>query len=111
LPSDRYVEKFDPSIFQKQLKISDIVRPNSAYLLTWGRRHSQNTLNQMASLLDVDLFVLGHQMQEKGWAKVGDNTLIIISEHNHGSLMAIDLTKSYDIDELTDCIIPLASIA
>ena len=111
LPSDRYVEKFDPCIFQKQLKVSDIVRPNSAYLLTWGRRHSQDTLNRLASLFDIDLFVLGHQMQETGWKKAGDNTLIIISEHNRGSLLTIDLTKSYDIDELIDGIIPLASIA
>ena len=111
LPSDRYKKKFDPGIFQRQLKIIDIVRPNSAYLLTWGRRHSQETLDEMASLLGIDLFVLGHQMQEKGWKKAGDNTVIIISEHNHGSLLAIDLGKSYNIDELVDCIIPLASIS
>ncbi len=41
LPSNRYVDKFDFSIFSRQLKVSDIVRPNSAYLLTWGRKHSQ----------------------------------------------------------------------
>lgn len=110
LPSNRYKKRFDPGIFQRQLKISDIVRPNSAYLLTWGRRHSQDTLDELASLFDIDLFVLGHQMQEKGWKKAGNNTVIIISEHNRGSLLAIDLGKSYNIDELIDCIIPLASI-
>ena len=111
LPSDRYVGKFDTKIFHKQLKVSDIVRPNSAYLLTWGRRHSQDTLDKLAGMLDVDLFVLGHQMQEKGWTKAGDNAVIIISEHNHGTLLDIDLAKSYGIDELIGRIIPLASIS
>ena len=50
-------------------------------------------------------------MQEKGWKKAGDNAVIIISEHNRGTLVDIDLTKSYGIDELIEQIIPLASIA
>jgi len=111
LPSDHFADKFDPKILDTQLKISDCEKPGSAYLITWGRRHSQALLDKMAKLFDVDIFILGHQPQEKGWCKAGKNTIIIASDHNHGCLLAIDLAKSYTIDELTNSMVPLTSIA
>jgi predicted phosphodiesterase len=111
LPGDRYIDKFDPKILDRQLKINDVVRPGSAYLLTWGRKHSQQLLDKMAKLFDVDIFILGHQPQEQGWSRVGDNLIIIASNHNHGCLLSIDLAKSYTIEQLIDSIVPLASIS
>ena len=111
LPSDRYLKKFNPKILGKKLKINDVVRPGSAYLLTWGRKHSQKLLDKMADLLDVDIFILGHQPQEQGWTQAGDNLIIIASNHNHGCLIPIDLTQSYTIERLIDSIVPLASIS
>ncbi len=110
LPSDRMVEKFDFSIFHRKLKINDIVRPNSAYLLTWGRGHSGKTLKFLAQQLDVDLFVLGHQIQETGWMSNNQNLIIVDSQHNHGHMLHIRLDSQYTIKELTDSLVPLASI-
>ena len=111
LPPDRSVDKFDPKILDRKLKINDVVRPGSAYLLTWGRKHSQALLDKMAKLFDVDIFILGHQPQEQGWSQAGDNLIIIASNHNHGCLLSTDLTKSYTIEQLIDSIVPLASIS
>lgn len=111
LPGDRSVDKFDPKILDRKLKINDVVRPGSAYLLTWGRKHSQALLDKMAKLFDVDIFILGHQPQEQGWSQAGDNLIIIASNHNHGCLLSTDLTKSYTIEQLIDSIVPLASIS
>jgi len=111
LPADCLIDKFDPQIFHRQLKINDIVRPGSAYLLTWGRRHSQKTLNKLAEQFDVDVFVLGHQPQETGWKKAGKNLIIIASEHNHGCIIPVDLTKSYTVEQLIEAIVPLASLS
>ncbi|MBU1518225.1 MAG: metallophosphoesterase [Planctomycetes bacterium] len=110
LPSDRMVEKFDFTIFDRALKISDIVRPNSAYLLTWGRGQSSKSLRFLAQQLDIDLFVLGHQVQETGWMSNDENLVIIDSQHNHGHLLCIDLTAQYTIKKLVDSLIPIASI-
>lgn len=110
LPDDRHGEQFDRQIIDRKLQEEDCKRPGSAYLFTWGRKHSQSLLNKMAELLDADIFILGHQTQKLGWAKAGDNLVILASEHNHGSLMPIDLSKSYTIDQLIDSIVPLASI-
>ena len=110
LPSDRMVEKFDFTIFDRNLKISDIVRPNSAYLLTWGRGQSDKTLEFLAQKLDVDFFVLGHQVQESGWMSNNKNLIIIDSQHNHGHLLRFDLGSQYTIEKLTESLVPIASI-
>ena len=111
LPSERLAKMFDPEILQRELKIEDMVRPGSVYMLTWGRRHSPKLLKQMAELLDVDIFILGHQPQPQGWTKAGENLIIIASDHNHGCLLPVELSKSYTVEELADSIVPLASIS
>jgi hypothetical protein len=110
LPGDRFVNRFDPQILDRPLQTRDATRPGSAYLLTWGRRHSQELLDKMAGIFDVDIFILGHQPQEEGWSKAGRNLIIIASDHNHGCLVPVDLTKKYTIEELIDSIVPLTSI-
>jgi len=111
LPSDRFVDKFDKQILDRKLKINDCEKPGSAYLLTWGRNFSQQTLDKMAKLFDVDIFILGHQRQQQGWSRAGENLIIIASDHNHGCLLPIDLAKSYTVEMLIDSIVPLASIS
>jgi len=111
LPSDRNLGKFDPKVLERKLKINDVVRPGSAYLLTWGRNFSQDLVDEMAKLFDVDFLVLGHQHQPQGFTTAGDNLIIIASDHNHGCLLPVDLTKNYTIDQLVSSIVPLASIA
>jgi len=111
LPGDRFTEKFDPGILRRPLKVNDVVRPGSAYLLTWGRKHSQGLLDKMAELLDSDIFVLGHQPQEQGWSRAGRNLIILASNHDHGCLLSIDPAKSYTVERLIESIVPLASVA
>jgi Icc-related predicted phosphoesterase len=110
LPAERFLDKFDPAIMDRPLTIDDITRPGSAYLLTWGRNLSQKVIDKMAEIFDVDIFVLGHQQQEQGWSKAGKNLLIIASNHNHGHLLSINLEKTYNIQQLIDNLVPLASI-
>jgi hypothetical protein len=111
LPADRLMDKFDPGIFDRQLRINDVVSPGSAYILTWGRKHSQKLLDKMASTFDTDIFILGHQPQDQGWCQAGKNLIILSSNHNHGRILSIDLAKSYTIEKLIESIIPLASIS
>jgi hypothetical protein len=111
LPADRYTSQFDHRIFSRQLRINDVVKPGSAYLLTWGRNHSQQLLDKMAEVLDADIFILGHQRQESGYRQGGSNLIIIASDHDHGCILPMDLGKTYTAEELLGLIIPLAAIA
>jgi predicted phosphodiesterase len=110
LPGDRSIDEFDPRIFERELQVADCERPGSAYLLTWGRRHSQAALDRLAKILDVDVFILGHQPQTSGWCQAGENLIILACDHNHGCLLPIDLSKSYAAAALTNLIVPLAAI-
>lgn len=107
LPADQYVEQFDLSIFNRPYTLDDIERPNPVYLLTWGRRHSEQTLVRMAEMLDVDTFVLGHQPQDAGWTLADPNTIIIASEHAFGCLLQFDLSTPYTAAQLADNILAL----
>ena len=111
LPANRFADQFDKDIFNRPLQQTDAVRPGSAYLLIWGRKHNQELLDKMAQLFDADIFILGHQAQQQGWSQAGENLIIIASDHNHGCLLPIELSKSYTIAELTDLILPLTAIA
>lgn len=110
LPADRDIERFDLSIFNRPYTLDDIERPNSVYQLTWGRRQSAEGLKRLAEMLDVDVFVLGHQPQEMGWTLTAPNTLIIASEHNFGCLLEFDLDKQYTATDLIDHLIPINTI-
>ena len=110
LPGDRFVELFDTGVFSRELRPDDCEKPGPAYLLTWGRRHSQAALDRLAERLDADLFVLGHQAQTHGWCQAGENLLILACDHNHGCLVEVDLTRPWAAKELADHIVPLASI-
>lgn len=107
LPADRYVEKFDLSILNREYTLDDIERPNPVYLLTWGRRHSPEALRRLGEMFDVDVFVLGHQPQETGWSLAGPNAIIIASEHSFGCVLKFDLDTVYTAPELTNCVVPL----
>jgi hypothetical protein len=110
LPADRYFDKFDHRVLQRELKTEDCEKPGSAYLLTWGRNISEALLDKIAQLFDVDIFILGHQAQQEGWAKLGKNCIIIASDHSHGCLLPINLAEFCTIDKLVESIVPLASI-
>jgi hypothetical protein len=111
LPSDQMAGKFDAGIFDRELQLNDCKKPGSAYLLTWGRRHSQDLLNTMAGRLDARVFILGHQPQPDGWRQAGNNLIILACDHDHGCLLELDLAQTYTVQTLADHIIPLASIA
>lgn len=111
LPADRYVDDFDTGVFQKQLKPNDMERLKPVYLLTWGRRHSNEAIEKLCRLFDVDIFILGHQPQETGFAHTQENLIILASDHNHGCLIPFDLAQSYSAVDLVGSIVPLASIA
>jgi hypothetical protein len=111
LPASNEADKFDPRILDRQLRINDIVKPGSAYMLTWGRSHSQHLLDKMAKVLDADIFVLGHQRQEQGYNRAGHNLIILASDHNHGCILPLNVCKTYTVEELLSLIIPLSAIA
>jgi len=111
LPNYSLADEFDPTVLEREIDIDDLVKPGSAYLLTWGRKHNKKLLEKMSQKLHADFFILAHQPQEKGYIQPEENLIIFTSEHNHGCIMLIDLKKNYTTEELIKSIIPIPAIS
>lgn len=92
LPTEREMANFDPSVLNRQITKTDLTTgPAAAFL--WGRRHPPELIERLAEMLGADIFILGHQPQSMGFSQVGERTLILSSDHNHGVFLPIDLSR------------------
>lgn len=103
LPEPFWLEHFDPTIFARQLDAADCVPGGSVYALLWGRFHTPDILDSLATRLGAELFVVGHMPQEEGYAVIG-RMIILASDHAHGTFLPIDLSRTYTIAELEQSI-------
>ena len=110
LPAGRFVDQFDSEILNKKLKVNDIVRPGSAYLWTWGRHQKKEVIEKFAKMLNVKIFIVGHQPQEQGFDSSQEGIIIIASDHSHGVFMKFNCNTKYSQQQLAETIVPLASI-
>ncbi len=100
LPGPRELPAFDATVFSRIPTDEDLKERGSARSLVWGRCHTDATLTTLCELLDVDIFVCGHQPQEFGYDVVHGRLMILASDHNHGVFLPIDLNKPVNIVSL-----------
>lgn len=100
LPAVQEMGEFDPTIFQRSLATEELKNNRSVFNLVWGRQFNQAQMNQLSEMLKVDLFIIGHQPQEMGFAVLYDKLIILASDHNHGSFLPFDLAKRHSAEEL-----------
>jgi hypothetical protein len=112
LPNARRKDVFDPMVMFRELTELDLAGPQgSAHLLVWGRSIPQNWADDLATLWNSDLFVLGHQQAEMGYELHGETMLILASDHDHGVMLPINLARNYSRAEMVDALIPFAAVS
>ena len=111
LPGPRDLPLFDPAILRRPLKEEDLRGRGPVHAMVWGRHQTEDCLQTLAELLDVNYFICGHQPQETGYTVRYDRMVILASEHNHGVFLPFDLRQPVTIASLTAAIRPLAAIA
>jgi hypothetical protein len=103
LPTDKQVEAFDYTVFDRELTGPDYKRRTGpVYQLIWGRGMSPTTAAAFADRLGVRILITGHQPQEAGFAVNGDRHLILASDHSQGVFLPLDLSVPYDMDRLVE---------
>lgn len=112
IPSPETTDRFDPTVFDRELRDSDYASPRGpAYLMVWGRGQQTEQVEQLAKAWGVKLFCLGHAMSETGAHAVTPRMAVINSDHERGRLVAIDLAAiPEDAEELVVSTEPLGSL-
>ncbi len=100
LPNAGDMSEFDVDIFKHVPSFVDLKDNKSIFNLVWGRRQTKEQLDTLAALLDVDIFIVGHQPQEMGFDFLHDRLIILASDHNHGTFLPFDLSKKLTAEEL-----------
>ncbi|MHC4066030.1 MAG: metallophosphoesterase [Planctomycetota bacterium] len=110
VPGPRTMAEFDAEDLRRPTTWDDLTTRSTVYALVWGRYQSKAGLSKLSDMLDVDLFVCGHQPQEEGFEVLHDRMIILASEHNHGMFLPFDLSREVTISGLTQLIRPFAAI-
>ena len=110
LPSPFDWPYFDCGVFDRKLAIEDLIDTGAVYNMVWGRAHTAEQLENAAAKLQADIFVVGHQPQETGYAVAHDRMIILASDHNHGVFLPINLAKKHTLEELVKAIRPYVSV-
>jgi hypothetical protein len=111
LPTDKQIETFDFTVFNRALTGPDYARKTGpVYQLIWGRNMTPGTAALFAEEIGAELLITGHQPQEEGFAVNGPQHLIVASDHNQGVYLPIDLSSKYKMDDLVNNIQRFAMI-
>ncbi len=111
LPASRKRNDFDPMCLTRELSDDDLYGPDgSAHLMVWGRVIGQEWAEDLATMWNTHLFILGHQHAEMGYELLGDTMVILASDHDHGVALPVNLATAYTRVELVDAIVPFAAL-
>ena len=92
LPNELMMDEFDKDILVRDLTPIDLCgEKGSAYLIVWGRQHSEEQVDELAKYWGVKLFCLGHAWVPNGINMAYRNVLQLNSDHHNGSVVSIAL--------------------
>jgi len=110
IPGNSRAKRFDPTVIDRVPTEEDLSEKGDAYYMVWGRNQSQQTADTLAEAWNCKQFVMGHQPADMGYEPLEDTMLVLASDHSHGVALPIDLSQTYDQEQLIESIVPLASV-
>lgn len=111
IPGPREMPLFQSDVFRRDYNQADMTERGSAYLLVWGRFHTEESISSFCDMVDCDFILAGHEPQEMGYTVAHDRMLILASDHNHGVFLPFDLGKPVTMEALAQNVRPFAAIA
>ncbi|MCH2138833.1 MAG: metallophosphoesterase [Phycisphaerales bacterium] len=112
MPQAQHMARFDTAVLDRAVTEDDLAGPfGSAYLLTWGRNYSDETLSELAAAWDVQGFILGHMHAEMGAEARGTRAVILNSDHERGVLLQIEADTAFNATKFAMDAVPLQLIS
>ncbi len=93
LPSPNRTEIAGLDILDRPFGLEDLKRGQPVYEWLWGRRQSEEQLEELAGKLSIDFFVLGHQHIDEGCRLLGPRGIVVVSDHGRGYVVRFDSTE------------------
>lgn len=94
LPSALALKQFDYGLLDRELVEQDFQpRTGAAWNMTWGRGHTEASIEQLASAWNVRLFIAGHQHVPFGVEAPFSRLLLLNSDHEHAMMLPCDLSQ------------------
>ncbi len=101
LPDSVLMGRFDPDVLDRDLDDADRRGPDgSAYLMTWGRRFTDEQLESLQDAWGVSCFIIGHLHLDGGVRRVASNAMALASDGDDGAVLALDLEAVPQVDAL-----------
>jgi hypothetical protein len=110
LPSTENLETFDTEVINRVPTEADFEQGGSAYNLVWGVKHPASVPQAISQVWGNKFFLLGHQPDPKGYRVDHDQILIIDSHHDDGTVLPIELSREYTMEQLVDSIVKLSDV-
>jgi len=111
LPDAVLMKRFDPSVLDRQLEEEDRRGPDGgAYLLTWGRRFTEEQVEVLRAAWDVECFVIGHVQIDGGMRRMGPHVLALASDQDAGAVLSLDLSEPPDVDSFVASVRPIQTL-
>lgn len=111
IPSPLTMRHFDEDVLDRDLDWSDYIGPaGAAYLMTWGRGHTEAQVQSLAEHWGVTLFCLGHEHVDEGARRWAGSLIQLNSDHERGAALPIALDSVPDPAEALDLVIPIGRI-
>jgi hypothetical protein len=111
LPDAVMMGRFDPAVLDRELTDADRRGVDgSAYMLTWGRRFTDEQIDQLCECWGVGSFIIGHLRVEHGVLRAADRVIALASDTDAGAVLAIDLASGVDPEALYAAATPVQSL-
>lgn len=98
LPSPHRMDLADPGILDRPYEDEDLRRGGPAYEWTWGRDQTPEQLDELASILGVEFFLLGHRHVKNGSMRLPRRAMAINSDGPNGMIFEFDSHTPVTLD-------------
>lgn len=106
LPGPASMGRFDATIIHRDLTPDDYQpRTGSAHLMVWGRGYDHDQLEDLTERWGVNLFILGHEHADNGYAVVHPNAIVLNTDHNRGVYLPINLDDEPTVEHCVSNIV------
>jgi len=105
--------KFDDAcidILSRTTTLDDMQRNRPAYNWVWGRRHTEEFLEDLASKLDVSFFLMAHQHTDAGYDVISPRAAVVLSDHARGYIAEFDADQDISGGNIKQHLKPLSSL-